>query len=133
MRQHGDDGGRQRPGLADSHWTAARRGRARRPCVKWPDPICQDELYPLVERDLGGGSADGRAIALALARAGIDVTICGRRDTELAKVAGESDCIFDIAADVTLDGGSRARGLRHRRRQCRNGRQHASSAQDHAR
>jgi len=49
----------------------------------------------------GGGSGVGRAIALALAGAGIDVTICGRRDTELAKVAGESDRIFGIAADVT--------------------------------
>ncbi|QND66982.1 SDR family oxidoreductase [Mesorhizobium loti] len=49
----------------------------------------------------GGGSGVGRAIALALAGAGIDVTICGRRDTELAKVAGESKGIFGIAADVT--------------------------------
>lgn len=49
----------------------------------------------------GGGSGVGRAIALALASAGIDVTICGRRQAELAKVAGESDRIFGIAADVT--------------------------------
>ena len=49
----------------------------------------------------GGGSGVGRAIALALADAGIDVTICGRRETELAKVAGEHDRIFGIAADVT--------------------------------
>ncbi|TIX76168.1 MAG: SDR family NAD(P)-dependent oxidoreductase, partial [Mesorhizobium sp.] len=28
----------------------------------------------------GGGSGVGRAIALALADAGIDVTICGRRE-----------------------------------------------------
>ncbi|MFD1987060.1 SDR family NAD(P)-dependent oxidoreductase [Mesorhizobium newzealandense] len=49
----------------------------------------------------GGGSGVGRAIALALADAGIDVTICGRRQAELAKVAGESDRIFGIAADVT--------------------------------
>ncbi|RWN35439.1 MAG: SDR family oxidoreductase [Mesorhizobium sp.] len=49
----------------------------------------------------GGGSGVGRAIALALAAAGIDVTICGRREAELAKVAGENDCIFGIAADVT--------------------------------
>jgi NAD(P)-dependent dehydrogenase (short-subunit alcohol dehydrogenase family) len=49
----------------------------------------------------GGGSGVGRAIALALAEAGIDVTICGRREAELAKVAAESDRIFGIAADVT--------------------------------
>ena len=49
----------------------------------------------------GGGSGVGRAIALALAGAGVDVTICGRRETELAKVAKESDRIFAIAADVT--------------------------------
>jgi NAD(P)-dependent dehydrogenase (short-subunit alcohol dehydrogenase family) len=49
----------------------------------------------------GGGSGVGRAIALALASAGINVTICGRREAALAEVAGESDCIFGIAADVT--------------------------------
>ncbi|RUZ72446.1 SDR family oxidoreductase [Mesorhizobium sp. M7A.F.Ca.US.006.01.1.1] len=49
----------------------------------------------------GGGSGVGRAIALALAAAGIDVTICGRREAELAKVARENDRIFGIAADVT--------------------------------
>lgn len=49
----------------------------------------------------GGGSGVGRAIALALAAAGIDVTICGRREAELAKVAGENDRIYGIAADVT--------------------------------
>ena len=49
----------------------------------------------------GGGSGVGRAIALALAEAGINVTICGRREAELAKVAGESGRIFGIAADVT--------------------------------
>jgi NAD(P)-dependent dehydrogenase (short-subunit alcohol dehydrogenase family) len=49
----------------------------------------------------GGGSGVGRVIALALAGAGIDVTICGRREAELAKVAGESKGIFGIAADVT--------------------------------
>ncbi|PDQ20053.1 3-hydroxyacyl-CoA dehydrogenase [Mesorhizobium sanjuanii] len=49
----------------------------------------------------GGGSGVGRAIALALARAGITVTICGRREAVLAEVAGESDRIFGIAADVT--------------------------------
>jgi NAD(P)-dependent dehydrogenase (short-subunit alcohol dehydrogenase family) len=49
----------------------------------------------------GGGSGVGRAIALAFAGAGIDVTICGRRETALAEVAGDSDRIFGIAADVT--------------------------------
>ncbi|WP_027039643.1 SDR family NAD(P)-dependent oxidoreductase [Mesorhizobium ciceri] len=49
----------------------------------------------------GGGSGVGRVIALALAGAGIDVTICGRREAELAKVAGENDRIYGIAADVT--------------------------------
>lgn len=49
----------------------------------------------------GGGSGVGRAIALALAEAGVEVTICGRREAELAKVAGESDRIFAVAADVT--------------------------------
>ncbi|MBZ9744043.1 SDR family oxidoreductase [Mesorhizobium sp. CO1-1-7] len=51
----------------------------------------------------GGGSGVGRAIALALAGAGVDVTICGRRETELAKVAGQSGRIFGIAADVTSE------------------------------
>ncbi|CAN7183482.1 SDR family NAD(P)-dependent oxidoreductase [Mesorhizobium amorphae] len=49
----------------------------------------------------GGGSGVGRAIALALAGAGINVTICGRREAALAEVAGQSDRIFGIAADVT--------------------------------
>ena len=49
----------------------------------------------------GGGSGVGRAIALALAGADINVTICGRREAALAEVAGQSDRIFGIAADVT--------------------------------
>jgi len=49
----------------------------------------------------GGGSGIGRAIALALAEAGIAVTICGRRKEQLARVAGETGRIFAIAADVT--------------------------------
>lgn len=49
----------------------------------------------------GGGSGVGRAIALALAQAGVDVTICGRRKAELAAVAGDNSRIFAIAADVT--------------------------------
>ncbi|TIR27394.1 MAG: SDR family oxidoreductase [Mesorhizobium sp.] len=49
----------------------------------------------------GGGSGVGKAIALALAEAGVNVTICGRREAELAKVAREDDHILGIAADVT--------------------------------
>ncbi|MER8467751.1 SDR family NAD(P)-dependent oxidoreductase [Mesorhizobium sp. M1396] len=49
----------------------------------------------------GGGSGVGKATALALAEAGVAVTICGRREAELSRVAGESDRIFGIAADVT--------------------------------
>ncbi|MER8413342.1 SDR family NAD(P)-dependent oxidoreductase [Mesorhizobium sp. M1342] len=49
----------------------------------------------------GGGSGVGRAVALALAAAGIDVTICGRREAELTEVAGENDRIFGVVADVT--------------------------------
>ena len=49
----------------------------------------------------GGGSGIGRTIALALAEAGIAVTICGRRKEQLARVAGETGRIFAIAADVT--------------------------------
>jgi NAD(P)-dependent dehydrogenase (short-subunit alcohol dehydrogenase family) len=49
----------------------------------------------------GGGSGVGKAIAEALAQAGLNVTICGRREAALAEVAKESDRIFPIAADVT--------------------------------
>lgn len=49
----------------------------------------------------GGGSGVGRAIAVALAGADITVTICGRRESALAEVAGKNDRIFGIAADVT--------------------------------
>ena len=38
----------------------------------------------------GGGTGFGRAIALALARAGVEVTICGRRKAELARVVTTS-------------------------------------------
>jgi NAD(P)-dependent dehydrogenase (short-subunit alcohol dehydrogenase family) len=51
----------------------------------------------------GGGSGIGRAIALALAEAGIDVTICGRREAELAKVTREHARIFAVPADVTVE------------------------------
>ncbi|RWE43666.1 MAG: SDR family oxidoreductase [Mesorhizobium sp.] len=49
----------------------------------------------------GGGSGVGRAIALALAEAGVTVTISGRREAELARVASENARIHGIAADVT--------------------------------
>lgn len=49
----------------------------------------------------GGGSGVGRAVALALAGTGIDVTVCGRRKDVLDKVAGESDRVHALAADVT--------------------------------
>ncbi|MDX8506604.1 SDR family NAD(P)-dependent oxidoreductase [Mesorhizobium captivum] len=49
----------------------------------------------------GGGSGVGRATALALVEAGVNVTICGRREEALAEVAKENDRIFAIAADVT--------------------------------
>ncbi len=49
----------------------------------------------------GGGSGVGRAIALALAEAGVEVTICGRRADALEAVARESERIHGIAADVT--------------------------------
>ena len=49
----------------------------------------------------GGGSGVGRAIALALAEAGIEVTICGRREAALQAMASER--IHGIVADVTDD------------------------------
>ncbi|MDX8458812.1 SDR family oxidoreductase [Mesorhizobium humile] len=49
----------------------------------------------------GGGSGVGKAIALALAKAGVAVTICGRREAALAEVAKQNDRIFGLAADVT--------------------------------
>jgi NAD(P)-dependent dehydrogenase (short-subunit alcohol dehydrogenase family) len=49
----------------------------------------------------GGGSGVGRAIALALAAEGVDVTICGRREAQLAAVADENRQIFPVVADVT--------------------------------
>ena len=49
----------------------------------------------------GGGSGVGRAIGLALAEAGVEVTICGRRADALEVVAAESKRIHGIVADVT--------------------------------
>lgn len=56
----------------------------------------------------GGSSGIGRAIALSLAQAGIAVTICGRRESELVKVADEGDDIHAIVADVTDEDSVRA-------------------------
>jgi NAD(P)-dependent dehydrogenase (short-subunit alcohol dehydrogenase family) len=47
----------------------------------------------------GGGSGIGRAIALALAEAGVEVTICGRRQDALDAV--DHPRIHGVAADVT--------------------------------
>ncbi|MBM3648679.1 MAG: SDR family oxidoreductase [Alphaproteobacteria bacterium] len=49
----------------------------------------------------GGGSGVGRAIALALAQAGVAVTICGRREAALAAVAAERPGLHPLVADVT--------------------------------
>jgi NAD(P)-dependent dehydrogenase (short-subunit alcohol dehydrogenase family) len=49
----------------------------------------------------GGGSGIGKAVALALAREGAKVTICGRREAALAAVARENSAIHAIVADVT--------------------------------
>lgn len=49
----------------------------------------------------GGSSGIGRAIALSLAAEGIAVTICGRRASELEKVAAEAENIHAVVADVT--------------------------------
>ncbi|WP_309083056.1 SDR family NAD(P)-dependent oxidoreductase [Chelativorans sp.] len=49
----------------------------------------------------GGGSGVGRAVAFALADAGVTVTICGRRLEPLQEVAGERANIFALSADVT--------------------------------
>jgi NAD(P)-dependent dehydrogenase (short-subunit alcohol dehydrogenase family) len=49
----------------------------------------------------GGGSGIGRETALALARAGAAVTICGRREDALQATARESDRIHAIVCDVT--------------------------------
>jgi NAD(P)-dependent dehydrogenase (short-subunit alcohol dehydrogenase family) len=49
----------------------------------------------------GGGVGIGKSIALALAEAGVAVTICGRRKAPLEGVARENDRIHAIASDVT--------------------------------
>lgn len=49
----------------------------------------------------GGGSGIGRAIALALAQSGIEVTVGGRRVKPLEDLAAEHELIHAAAADVT--------------------------------
>lgn len=49
----------------------------------------------------GGATGIGRAIALELANAGMDVTICGRRAEPLEKVAAEHPKLHAMTADVT--------------------------------
>jgi NAD(P)-dependent dehydrogenase (short-subunit alcohol dehydrogenase family) len=49
----------------------------------------------------GGGTGVGKAIALALAEAGHDVTICGRRANVLDEVAASHPRIHALIADVT--------------------------------
>jgi NAD(P)-dependent dehydrogenase (short-subunit alcohol dehydrogenase family) len=49
----------------------------------------------------GGGSGVGKAIALALAEAGVAVTICGRRAEALERVAATSERIHAMTCDVT--------------------------------
>jgi NAD(P)-dependent dehydrogenase (short-subunit alcohol dehydrogenase family) len=49
----------------------------------------------------GGGSGIGRAIALALAQSGIEVTVSGRRVKPLEDLAAEHELIHAATADVT--------------------------------
>jgi NAD(P)-dependent dehydrogenase (short-subunit alcohol dehydrogenase family) len=51
----------------------------------------------------GGGSGIGRTIALALAGAGVAVTVCGRRKELLQATARQSDRIRAIPCDVTSE------------------------------
>lgn len=55
----------------------------------------------------GGGSGIGEATAKALAAAGVNVVICGRRETSLARVADEiraaGGSIHTVAADVSRE------------------------------
>jgi NAD(P)-dependent dehydrogenase (short-subunit alcohol dehydrogenase family) len=49
----------------------------------------------------GGGSGVGAVIALMLAEAGAQVTICGRRLAPLETVAAKHDAISAVVADIT--------------------------------
>lgn len=52
----------------------------------------------------GGGSGIGKAVAEALANAGVEVTICGRRMEALEAVAAGNPRIHAVVADVTDEG-----------------------------
>ena len=52
----------------------------------------------------GGGVGIGKAVAEALAQAGVDVTICGRRTEPLEALAAAHDRIHAAVADVTDEG-----------------------------
>ncbi|PWT87853.1 MAG: 3-hydroxyacyl-CoA dehydrogenase [Proteobacteria bacterium] len=52
----------------------------------------------------GGGSGVGRAIALALAKQDVAVTICGRRREPLDATAALGKSLHPVAADVTQEG-----------------------------
>lgn len=56
----------------------------------------------------GGGSGVGKAIAIALAEVGIEVTICGRRQQSLDTVAQSNPSIHGVSADVTDEASVRA-------------------------
>ncbi len=56
----------------------------------------------------GGGSGVGKAIAIALAEVGIEVTICGRRQQSLDTVAQSNPRIHGVSADVTDEASVRA-------------------------
>lgn len=56
----------------------------------------------------GGGTGVGKAVALALAKAGVDVTICGRRIEPLDAVAATHGSIHAFQADVTDEAGMAA-------------------------
>jgi NAD(P)-dependent dehydrogenase (short-subunit alcohol dehydrogenase family) len=49
----------------------------------------------------GGGSGIGASVAMTLARAGAQVTICGRRKEILEKMAASASNLFATVADVT--------------------------------
>ncbi|QRN80356.1 MAG: SDR family NAD(P)-dependent oxidoreductase, partial [Nocardiopsis sp. BM-2018] len=95
-----------RPHLADPYWTLHAAAQLGDKDVTWPDPYLngRDQLYRLAERQeqmTGGATGIGRAIALELANAGMEVTICGRRAEPLEKVAAEHPRLHALTADVT--------------------------------